>query len=79
MVATEAKASVLQDFAVLSTVSQAVATGTGTDAVALACASGASPLNYAGKHVRFGEVLARLVIKALSASIRWEFANQAEE
>lgn len=78
MIATEAKATVLQDFAVLSPVSQAIATGTGTDSVALACASGPSPLHYAGKHVRFGEVVARLVIKALSASIRWEYANEAE-
>ncbi len=79
MIATEAKASVLQDFAVRSPVSQAIATGTGTDSVALACALGHSPLQYAGKHVLFGEVLARLVIKALSSSIRWEFANTAED
>lgn len=78
MIAAEAKAAVMQDFGVVSPLSKKIATGTGTDAIALACGKGSSPLKYAGKHVLFGEVLARLVIEATSASIRWEIKAQGK-
>jgi adenosylcobinamide hydrolase len=69
MIATEAKAAAMQNLGVTSPVSRAVATGTGTDAVAVACRPGAQPMHYCGKHVLFGEILARLVIESLHASI----------
>jgi adenosylcobinamide hydrolase len=69
MIATEAKAVAMQDLGVTSPVSRAPATGTGTDAVAVACRPGAQPMQYCGKHLLFGEILARLVIEGLRASI----------
>ena len=69
MVASEAKAAALQDLNVLSPVSGLIATGTGTDAMALACRMGDNRIRYAGKHVVFGETVAKLVIKAVSDSL----------
>lgn len=66
---TEAKAAALQDLAVTSPVSGQIATGTGTDATAVFCASDGVGLRYTGKHTRFGEVAARLVIDALRDSL----------
>jgi len=72
MIAAEAKAAALQSSGVRSRVSGAIATGTGTDAVALACGKGIPQLRYCGKHTLFGETLARLVIQATTTSIAWE-------
>jgi adenosylcobinamide amidohydrolase len=72
MIAAEAKAAALQASGVRSRVSQAIATGTGTDAIALACGAGSPRIRYCGKHTLFGEVLARLVIQATVTSIAWE-------
>lgn len=69
MVAAEAKAAALQDLALLSPVSNAIATGTGTDAIALACAQDGLKITYAGKHTRFGELLAKSVIESTTASV----------
>ncbi len=69
MIAAEAKAAAMQACGVRSRVSNAIATGTGTDAIALACGEGPPRIRYCGKHTRFGEVLARLVIQATRASI----------
>lgn len=67
---TEAKAATLQDMRITSPVSGALATGTGTDATAVFCAPQGNPLRYTGKHTRFGEQAARLVIVALGDAIR---------
>lgn len=71
---TEAKAAVLRELDVPSVVSGEPATGTGTDAVAVACPdrSGTGMLRYAGKHVPFGEGVARAVMRALRASLQWK-------
>lgn len=69
MVASEAKAVALQDLKVISPVSGLTATGTGTDAMALACRAESNRIRYAGKHVVFGETIASLVIKAVSDSV----------
>jgi adenosylcobinamide amidohydrolase len=68
-VATEGKSAALQDAAVLSPVSGGVATGTGTDSIAVVGGRGPVNVRYAGKHVRFGEVVGRLVRDALTASM----------
>ncbi len=71
---TEARAAVLQALDVRSPVSGGVATGTGTDAVAVFGGDG-SAVDYAGKHTIFGEQLARLAMDAIDASItEWEGA-----
>jgi len=67
---TEAKAAALQDAGITSPVSGALATGTGTDATAVFCPPHGAALRYTGKHTRFGEQAARLVIAALIDAIR---------
>lgn len=65
MIATEAKAAALQDMNILSPISGKIATGTGTDAMAIAVGFGPGKIRYCGKHVLFGEMLARAVISSL--------------
>jgi len=67
--ATEAKTAALQNLGIKSPVSDAPATGTGTDAIAIATGQGPLKIKYCGKHVIFGEILANLTIKALTSSI----------
>ena len=66
---TEAKTATLADLGIVSPVSGALATGTGTDATAVFCARDGAPLHYTGKHTAFGEMAARLVIDTLSDAI----------
>lgn len=68
MMATEAKSACLQDLNVKSPVSGKIATGTGTDSCAIASGSGPK-VEYCGKHVLFGELLAKTVYQALKNSL----------
>jgi len=68
MMATEAKSACLQNLGVKSPVSGEIATGTGTDSCAIACGTGPK-VEYCGKHVLFGELLAKAVYKALKESL----------
>lgn len=76
MIVTEAKAVALQNAGIKSPVSNAIATGTGTDAIIMA-----SPrdevfcIDYCGKHTLMGETIAQLVIDAITDSIDWELSN----
>ncbi len=70
MTVTEAKAAALQNLGIQSKVSDRPATGTGTDAIAVAADPQADKIPYCGKHVLFGELLANLVIDAVTSSIR---------
>lgn len=70
MTVTEAKAAALQNLGIQSMVSEAPATGTGTDAIAIAADPQADKIQYCGKHVLFGELLANLVIEAVTSSIK---------
>ncbi len=67
--ATEAKTAALQNLGIKSPASQTPATGTGTDAIAIAGGHGSINVKYCGKHVIFGEILAKLVIEAVTSSI----------
>ncbi len=69
MVATEAKAAALQDAGVLSPVSGQLATGTGTDAIAVVSGDGPQEIEFCGKHVLLGQCIGRLVIAAISSSL----------
>lgn len=69
MILTEAKAAVLQDANIRSPVSSGIATGTGTDALAVVSGHGPQVVRYCGKHVLFGEILGRLAIAAIRDSI----------
>ena len=68
MMVAEAKAACMQDLNVHSRVSESIATGTGTDSTAIACGNGPE-IKYCGKHVLFGELLAKSVHQAISESL----------
>ncbi|WP_038246943.1 adenosylcobinamide amidohydrolase [Ghiorsea bivora] len=72
MIATEAKAAALQNAKVLSPVSGFFATGTGTDAIAVVCSDDTQKIKFCGKHVLLGEWIGRLVIKAVTRSLKAE-------
>jgi len=63
-VATEAKAAVLLESGIRSSVSSRAATGTGTDCTAIVSGEGA-PLRYAGTHTRMGELIGRVVSEGI--------------
>lgn len=68
MMVAEAKSACLQDMKVQSPVSDLIATGTGTDSTAIACGNGPN-VQYCGKHVLFGEILAKATYRALYNSL----------
>lgn len=71
---TEAKAAALMAADIRSPLTSALATGTGTDAVAVVSGvsgEGDEAVHFCGKHVLFGEILGRLVLDAVQDSIRW--------
>ena len=69
MLATEAKTVAMRKLGVKSPVSEAIATGTGTDAIAVANGFGSETIRFCGKHVLFGEMLASVVIEAITESL----------
>jgi adenosylcobinamide amidohydrolase len=69
---TEAKAAALQEAEIISPISNEIATGTGTDAVAVVSGQGPEIISYCGKHVLFGEILGRMVKNVVADSIAWE-------
>ena len=70
MLATEAKTVAMRKLGLKSPVSGAIATGTGTDVIAVANGFDSEIIRYCGKHVLFGEMLASLVIEAITESLR---------
>jgi len=66
---TEAKTAVLQNLKVPNPETGILATGTGTDAVAIASGPGPVRIHYCGKHMLFGEMLASTVIEAITSSL----------
>jgi len=74
MVVTEAKCTVFQQQKIVSPVSGRIATGTGTDALAIVCQppAQARAVKYIGKHTLLGETLAQAVIEALTSSLNYE-------
>lgn len=70
MTATEAKTAALQELAINSRYSDGLATGTGTDQIAVAAmASDAPPLTSAGKHAKLGELIGRTVYTAIKGTL----------
>ena len=72
-VATEAKSAALQNLGVISPVSGELATGTGTDAIAIVAGdrreNNAQPIRFTGKHTLIGERVAQVAMAALKSSI----------
>ncbi|HRI39090.1 MAG TPA: adenosylcobinamide amidohydrolase, partial [Nitrospira sp.] len=81
-VATEAKSGALRDHHVLSCQSGAAATGTGTDAVVIACSlRGQGPIHiYSGTHTVIGALIGRVVsdcvTKGLAKAKAWQESHQ---
>ena len=69
MLVTEAKTVAMRKLSVKSPVSGTIATGTGTDAIAVVNGFGSETIRYCGKHVIFGEMLASVVIEAITESL----------
>jgi len=70
MTATEAKTAVLQELAVNSRYSDGLATGTGTDQIAVAVMeNNTPPLTTAGKHTKLGELIGRTVYEAIKGTL----------
>ena len=69
VIITEAKAAAMQQLKIKSPVSGEIATGTGTDGIVFVNGQKGPTIKYCGKHTLFGEILARAVIEALTASI----------
>jgi adenosylcobinamide hydrolase len=67
---TEAKVQALYVGGVRSTVSDHLATGTGTDCIAIACPIREPAYRYCGKHTRLGELLGQVVDEAMTAGLR---------
>ncbi|MFM8551742.1 MAG: adenosylcobinamide amidohydrolase [Nitrospiraceae bacterium] len=81
-VVTESKAAALLEAGVPSWTGRPGATGTGTDAVVIACGSGREGprLRYSGTHTKLGELIGRLVMSGLrdglKRSKRWAKLRQ---
>jgi adenosylcobinamide amidohydrolase len=71
-IATEAKVAVLHELAVKSPVSGRLATGTGTDAVAVFSGQGQAQVRFAGKHTLLGERLGCMVMQAIRSSVDYK-------
>lgn len=69
-IVTEAKVQALYVTKIRSTASDALATGTGTDCVAVACPHGEPAYQYCGKHTHLGELLGRVVGQAIEEGLR---------
>jgi len=73
MTATEAKAAALQQLMARSIYSTGIATGSGTDMIAIVADPG-SPLHLsdAGKHAKLGELIGKTVIRATTEALEKE-------
>ena len=70
MTATETKTAVLRDLMQGSSVSQELATGTGTDGIVIICQAGEEGMLFnAGKHFKFGELAAQAVREAVTQAL----------
>lgn len=63
--ATEAKTAALQELEVASRYSEGLATGTGTDQMAVSCKLGGKAICFAGKHSKVGELIGRTMHDAV--------------
>ena len=67
--ATEAKTAALQELEVPSRYSDGLATGTGTDQIAVASKLGGEAISYAGKHSKIGELIGRTMHDAVKRTL----------
>jgi adenosylcobinamide hydrolase len=74
-VATEAKVAILHEMEIRSPVSGQLATGTGTDAIAIFAGHGGHRARFAGKHTLLGERLAVMVMQVIRSSVNYQQAS----
>ncbi|NMB84675.1 MAG: Adenosylcobinamide amidohydrolase [Methanosaeta sp. PtaB.Bin018] len=67
--ATEAKSAALQELEVPSRYSEGIATGTGTDQIAVASKLGGKAISFAGKHSKVGELIGRTMHDAVLGAL----------
>ena len=67
--ATEAKTAALQELEVPSRYSEGLATGTGTDQIAVASKLGGKEITFAGKHSKVGELVGRTMHDAVLGTL----------
>jgi iron complex transport system ATP-binding protein len=70
-IATEGRVRALQEAGIQSSVSNLVATGTGTDCIAVA-SFGGNPARYCGKHTQFGELIGNAAYHAVKRALSRE-------
>nr|WP_319376563.1 adenosylcobinamide amidohydrolase [uncultured Methanoregula sp.] len=79
LTATEAKTAALQQLVARSIYSTGIATGSGTDMIAIVCDPGSAlRLSDAGKHAKLGELIGRAVITATTDALERETGLCAE-
>ena len=79
MTATEAKSAALQELSVNSRYSDRLATGTGTDQIAVAAIQSDEPaLTSAGKHAKLGELIGSAVLAAVKETLAHQNALTPE-
>jgi adenosylcobinamide amidohydrolase len=67
--ATEATSAALQELEVPSRYSEGIATGTGTDQIAVASKLGGKAISFAGKHSKVGELIGRTMHDAVLGAL----------
>jgi adenosylcobinamide amidohydrolase len=67
-IATEARTLAVLNQKVKNRLSRQLATGTGTDCIAIACLQGKPQRVYAGKHTVLAELVGKAVLKVIASS-----------
>ena len=67
-IATEARVRALYEAGIQSSVSDLVATGTGTDCIAVVSLGG-NPVRYCGKHTQMGELIGMAAYSAVKKGL----------
>ncbi len=67
--ATEARVAAIYSAGIRSVLSGEIATGTGTDCVAVAAPASHRSFRYCGKHTRLGELIGRVVLDSCTAAL----------
>ncbi len=70
MIITEAKTAAIEELKIISPISGKLATGTGTDSVAVISGYGPEKYEFCGKHVLLGEIIGKNVLDAVKRSIK---------
>jgi adenosylcobinamide amidohydrolase len=67
--ATEARVAAISSAGIRSVVCGEIATGTGTDCIAVAAPGSRRSVRYCGKHTRLGELVGRAVLESCTAAL----------